>query len=165
MFESYLTKNLKEGEDVIRVVRRYPWSFAGQGLIALMFLLLPFFLLFPLLRVGTFGVAGLLVLFLIGLFLVVRVMILYWLNVFVITNSRLVDFDQRGFFDRVVSESTYEKIQDVSFSVKGIAQTILGYGTVQIQTAGSQANLEIRNVRNPEDVQHTIMREIGKTHL
>lgn len=158
MFEKYLSRNLKDGEEVIRFVRRYAGSMALPfGGVAIL-VLAPFFLLFPLLRWGLPGVAVLFALVFIGLLVLVRTILLFTLNVLIITNQRLIDVDQRGFFHRVVSESTYDKIQDVSFSMKGLLQTLFRYGDVHIQTAGAQANLEVRNVRDPEKVQELIVK-------
>lgn len=159
MFESQLTRNLKEGEEVVRIVRRYPGSLLFPALPAMAFLLGPFFFLFPLLKLGVFGALGFVILLMIGGILTARLMILYSLNALVITNQRLIDVDQRGFFHREVSESTFDKIQDVSFSMKGVSQTLFRYGTVLIQTAGAQSNLEIRYVQNPERVQELIAKQ------
>ncbi|MBI3956735.1 MAG: PH domain-containing protein [Candidatus Kerfeldbacteria bacterium] len=158
MFERHLTKNLKEGEEVLQYVRRYGWSLLLPGLIAGIVFFSPFFFLFPLLRLGLPGVLGLLIVFLAGILLLIRLVVLYSLNVLLITNYRLIDVDQRGLFHREVSECTYDRIADVSFSMRGIPQTLLHYGNVQIQTAGSQANLEVRNVRGPDRVQELIMK-------
>ena len=158
MLEQYLSKNLKEGEEVFGIVRRSLISFARSILVAVIAVLAPFFFLFPLLRLGVWGVVVMLALFFVGCLLTLRIVILYLLNVLCVTNRRVIDFDQRGFFHRVVSECTYDKIQDISFSIKGLSQTLLRYGNVQIQTAGSQANLEIENVRNPERVQQLVTR-------
>lgn len=158
MFNRYLTRHLGEGEEVLAIVRRYPWSMVFPALVAMVILLAPFFFLFPLLRLGSWGVLLILLLMAVGLFLCLRLVVLYSLNALILTTKRLIDVDQRGFFHRVVSESTYEKIQDVSFSLKGIGQTLFRYGTVHIQTAGSQVNLEIHNVRHPERVQELITR-------
>lgn len=162
MFKNYLTRNLKEGEAPLKEVRRYPWSFAGAGAIAAVLTLAPFFFLFPLLRLGAWGVAVFFVSLGLGVLLLLRVVLLYYLNVLFITNLRLIDVDQHGFLNQVVSETTYDKIQDVSYSIKGIRQTLFHYGNVQIQTAGNSANLEVRHVRNPERVHELIMRVQGE---
>ncbi len=161
MFTTYRSRNLKEGEVLLREVRPYPLSMAGRWILAALFLFAPFFFLFPLLQLGPWGAAILLVSFAIGIILTLRAAVLYFLNVLLITNQRLIDIDQRGFFEQIVSETTYDKIQDVSFAIKGIRQTLFRYGTVTIQTAGSQANIEIRNTRNPEDVHTLILKNLG----
>jgi membrane protein YdbS with pleckstrin-like domain len=158
MFERHLTKNLKEGEEVLRYVRRSGWSVFFPAVVAAVVLLSPFFFLFPLLRLGPFGVVAIVVLLVVGVVIAVRVVVMYSFNVLMITTIRLIDIDQRGLFHREVSESTYEKIQDVSFSMKGIAQTVFRFGNLLIQTAGGQANLEQRNIREPEKVQDLILK-------
>ena len=45
--------------------------------------------------------------------------------------------DQRGFFRRFISSFRLERLQDINTEVNGIIATILDYGTVEAQTAGS----------------------------
>ncbi|PIY96633.1 MAG: hypothetical protein COY66_03820 [Candidatus Kerfeldbacteria bacterium CG_4_10_14_0_8_um_filter_42_10] len=164
MSNNYFTKHLKEGEGVVKIIRSYLLSHLGSMLISLFFIILPFFLLFPLFQRGFWGVLIFFLLLLFGLGFGARFLFLWYFNAFVITNQRIIDFDQRGLFEKTVSESIYEKIQDVSFKKKGIFSTILNYGTIVIQTAGTNANLEIRNIFEPEKIQELIT-EIQKKGL
>lgn len=157
MFENRLQKRLKEGESAVLIVRKYPFVFLGQIVLSSLFIIAPFFFLFPLLRWGGWGVFIFFMGLLIGIAVAVRVFVEYSFNVFLITDTRIIDIDQKGFFDRTVSETTYDKIQDVSFRTHGVMQTLLHYGGVIIQTAGQQANIELHGVKNPEQVQQTII--------
>lgn len=157
MFERRLQKILKAEEIIVLVVRRYPLVFIGSFLMVAVFILAPFFFLVPLFRLGWMGAGIFGVGLLIGGILGIRTFVMYMFNVFVITEDRIIDIDQRGLFDRTVSETTYEKIQDVSVRVKGILQTIFHYGSVIIQTAGAQANIELHGVKDPERVQQAII--------
>jgi len=148
--------NLKPEEEIMRVVRHYGLTFWPQILAVLILLSLPFFFIFPLFKKGYWGVAFFLFLFLFGIFYGLRELVIWYYNSLVITNKRIIDIDQRGLFERVVSEAPYEKIQDVSYRFKGIFQTLLRYGGIQIQTAGANAVIEIRNIKNPERVQELI---------
>lgn len=156
MSNNYFTKHLKEGEEVIKIVRSYLWSHLFSVLISLFFIILPFFLLFPLFQKGFWGVLLFFVLLLLGLGFGTRFLFIWYFNVFLITNQRIIDFDQKGLFEKTVSESMYDKIQDVSFKKKGIFSTLMNYGNIVIQTAGNNANLEIRNIFQPEKVQGVI---------
>lgn len=156
MFEDKIRKNLKEDEQVIQIIRKYPLIFVGPIIISTVFIIAPFFFLYPLFHWGGWGVLAFFVLLGVGILLGLRVFIIYSFNVFIITNQRIIDIDQRGFFDRTVSETTYDKIQDVSFKLKGIAQTLWHYGSIIIQTAGNQANIELHGVKDPEKVQQMI---------
>ncbi|MBF8280664.1 MAG: hypothetical protein HW383_437 [Candidatus Magasanikbacteria bacterium] len=120
-------------------------------------ILAAFFLLFPLFILGGIGIAIFIALIILGLILIGRRFFLWYRNAFAITNERIIDFDQRGFFERVVSESTLEKIQDVSFHFHGFWQTSLHYGDVNVQTAWGSVNLKIPCVRRPERVQRLVL--------
>ena len=85
---------------------------------------------------------------------------LWALNAFIITDQRVLDFDQKGLFHRVVSATTYNKIQDVSYSTKGIWQSTFKIGNILLQTAGNQANLELKFVANPEETVEIISKQI-----
>jgi membrane protein YdbS with pleckstrin-like domain len=148
--------NLKPGEEVVRVVRHYALILWPKILAVFLLLTLPFFFLFPLFKFGYWGVAIFLFLILLGLVYGLRILVVWYYNVFIITNQRIIDLNQRGFFERVVSEASYEKVQDVSYRIKGVWQVILRYGAVRIQTAGASVELEIQNVKNPEKIQELI---------
>ncbi|MFC1687816.1 PH domain-containing protein [Patescibacteria group bacterium] len=158
MFESTLLKYLKEDEKLVRVVRRYWITLFGPILVSAIFIIAPFFFLVPLFRFGIIGVAGFVSLILIGIFSAFRATYIYSLNAFLISDRRIIDIDQHGIFHKTISESPYHNIQDVSVRVKGIGQTLFHFGSVMIQTAGTTANLELHNVKNPEVVQEVIGR-------
>lgn len=157
MFTHYFTRHLKEGEEIICLVRRYYLTYAFHIFLALVFVLLPFFFLYPLFRWGTAGVIIFILALAFGLIFALRQSVIYYQNALVVTKERILDFDQKGLFERVVSESTYDKIQDVSFRIKGIMPTLFNYGDLEIQTAGSQANLEIKDIAEPQKIQDTII--------
>jgi membrane protein YdbS with pleckstrin-like domain len=149
--------NLKAGEEIVSVVRHYVLTLWLEILAAFLLLTLPFFFLFPLFKRGYWGVGIFLALILLGIIYAVRTIAVWYYNSFVITNKKIIDIDQRGFFERIVSEASYDKVQDVSWRRKGIWQTIFRYGNVRIQIANSSMGLEIRNIRNPEKVHQLII--------
>jgi len=166
MFEDRLKKLLKDDEQLITMVRKYFFVFSGQLTFGIFFIIASFFLLYPLFNWGQWGILVFLLMLVIGAYLIFKVVFVYSFNVFIITDLRIIDVDQRGFFDRIVSETTYEKIQDVSFRRKGMMQTFLHYGSVVIQTAGNQANIELHGVKDPEKIHQIIVdiqREFDET--
>ncbi len=148
--------NPKAGEEMMAVVRHFGLTFWPQILAVALLVILPFFLIFPLFKWGYWGVAIFLFFILLALIYALRTIVVWYYNAFVITNQRIVDIDQRGFFERIVSEAPYEKIQDVSWRRKGVWQTIFRYGNVRVQMSGAASGLEIKNVRGPERVQELI---------
>lgn len=156
MFEDKIRKNLKVDEELILLVRKYPFVLLAPIIFSAVCIIAPFFFLYPLWHWGVWGVAIFFTVLLLGVLLSVRTAVIYSLNVFVITSQRIIDIDQAGLFDRTVSETTYNKIQDVSIRIKGLWQTVLHYGSIIIQTAGNQANIELTGVKNPEKLQQLI---------
>lgn len=156
MFEDKIKKNLKENEELVVIVRKYPLVFLGPIMITAIFIIAPFFFLYPLFHAGWWGIALFFLFLVFGIIYGIRQFIIYSFNVFVITNKRIIDIDQRGLFDRVFSESSYDKIQDISFRIKGVLQTFFHYGSVIIQTASSDANLELEGIKDPAKIQEII---------
>lgn len=66
-----------------------------------------------------------------------------------VTNRNLIQVVQRGLFVRKVSRLSMSNVEDVSAEQKGILATILGYGTLTIQTAGEQENFIFYYCPNP----------------
>lgn len=166
MFDHYLTRNLREGEVPLEIIRRSPIVESGRMLLSAALILGAFFFLFPLLRQGPWGFVAFLTLLLAGLTLAFRTWFVWLLNAFILTDNRIVDIDQRGFFTTLVSSASYEKIQDVSFSVRGVWQTIFQIGTIEIQTAGSDLRLELSGVKHPQSIQErlsALVAEKGKS--
>lgn len=148
--------HLKEGERVVRIVRRTPLVVFPSAALAFLCVAAPFFFMIPLFAFKTWGAILFALAVFTGAAMALRTFITWYWNAFVITDRRVIDVDQRGFFERVVSEAPFEKIQDVSYAVRGIWGTIFGFGTIVIQTAGTNVNLELPQVRGPKDIHHLI---------
>ncbi len=147
MSNDYFAKkiSLREDEEIILVLHHHPITFWKQILLTAFLILLAFFLMFFLLSLGPIGVALFLALLLTGVSYGLREFYIWYFNVFIITNQRIFDLDQKGFFNKTVSELSLEKILDICYSVQGFWQTILKLGTIKIQAAS--VKLMIKNVR------------------
>lgn len=156
MFERHLTKHLREGETALVMVRRSPLVDVPRWGLAVLCFLGAFFFLVPLIRAGAWGVAGFSLLVGVGLLVALRTWFVWSLTAFLLTAERLVDVDQRGFFTTEVSSASYDRIQDVSYAVRGLWQTAFQIGTVEVQTAGTELRLELTGVRDPKSVQERL---------
>lgn len=103
-----------------------------------------------------YGLVGL-ILFLIIIFLMLAIFWIWRHNIIVVTNIHLVDIDQMGLFNKKVSTLSWTRIQDVSAKVNGPFQTIFGYGTLNVQTAGEDKNFIFDYVPNPYELEHYIL--------
>ena len=76
----------------------------------------------------------------------------WFYNVDIITDKRIVDINFYNLMYKEISVAEIDKIQDVTYKIGGISGTVLNYGDVFVQTAGSEPNVEILGVPKPERV-------------
>jgi len=151
----YLSKQLQTGEDVVQIVRRHPatmFPMVGGGAAVI---LLDFFFIAWWFK-HQWGAIAFSVMALLGILFIIRGVYIWSNNILAVTNKRVIDIDQRGFFERNVAETTYDKVQDVRYTIRGFWPTILRFGTIVVQTAGSTTNLELDAVQRPVDLQRLI---------
>lgn len=80
----------------------------------------------------------------------------YYLDVLLVTNNRIIDVEQKGFFRREVAILRLDKIEDITVTVNGILATFLDYGTIRIQSAAEAREFIIRDVPEPNKVKSVI---------
>ncbi len=81
----------------------------------------------------------------------------FYLDIYIVTDHRIVDIKQNGFFNRSISELNLRQVQDVKASVKGIFPTLVHYGDVYIQTAGEMENFHFKDIPHPYRVSILIL--------
>lgn len=86
----------------------------------------------------------------------------YYLDVWIVTNRRIISIEQKGFFSRTVSELKLFRIQDVTVNTEGVFPTLLNYGSVYVQTAGSKRNFHFEQIPQPDEVKDEIINLIRK---
>lgn len=144
---------LKPNETVLAVVRRFILTYFCWCILIVVCILAPFFFLFPLFSLGFVGIFIFVLLLGAGVIIVWRTYYLWSQNKLILTNLRVIDMDQRGFFDRTVSEVSYDQVEDVSYRIKGVLATMFHYGTLRIQSGAGMVVIELRRVHNPEKFQ------------
>jgi uncharacterized membrane protein YdbT with pleckstrin-like domain len=85
----------------------------------------------------------------------------YCLTVWIITNTRIVDIRQYGFFSRKVSSFLLNRVQDVTTDVEGFIPTIFGFGSLNVETAGREEMFQMRGIKKPTELRDLIMREVA----
>ncbi len=86
----------------------------------------------------------------------------WYFSVFVVTNQRLIQITQKGLFRRSVVDMGLNQIQMVNYEVAGLQETMLGFGTIMMQTF--VGDLVIHDVHHPAKIQKKligILREQG----
>ncbi len=85
------------------------------------------------------GLGLLVVVVLLALILFVATVI-YHESRLVITDRTITEVAQEGLFNRKISQLTLGNIEDVTANRRGLVQTMLNFGTLNIQTAGETEN-------------------------
>lgn len=165
---------LGDNEKILLVIRKHWFVIASELVVFTILLALPmvFILLIPPLF-AQFNLkselAGPLINFVLSLYLLVPLAYLflmwmdYYLDMWIITNERIIDIEQRGLFNREISEIPLHRIQDVTIQMAGIVETLLRFGTIKIQTAGER-EFEIRFVPRLEEAKDTILKYVNEAH-
>ena len=83
----------------------------------------------------SWGLFALLGIFAIGLIITMRAWLQWRLSTITLTTERLVVVDQKGLFERKVSEVPFEQVLDVGYHLRGLSQMLVGYGAVEIRTS------------------------------
>lgn len=144
---------LHPDEEVLGLIRRSLWSRVRKIIIALLWILVPFFFFFPLLSLGGSGFGIFIFLLGSGLIYLIRQYLIWWQTMLLITDRRLVDIDQHSISQREICELTWDHVGAVSCSRRGLWNTLFDLGTVQIKTKNEQGyDLELTGVRHPEKI-------------
>lgn len=80
----------------------------------------------------------------------------YALNFWVLTNKRLVESEHIMLFSRKLSTLPLETIEDVTVRYEGVLENVIGYGSLTVQTAGTQREFIADDVADPEGVKQAI---------
>lgn len=86
----------------------------------------------------------------IGLILFSYHFIMWYFTVYIVTDQRIRQITQHGFFGKDVVELRLSKIQNISYNVPGFSGEVFGFGTVVIQTF--VGDLIINKVEHPDRI-------------
>lgn len=94
-----------------------------------------------------------------GFILAALIFLPYWItwhySVFIVTDQRLIQISQKGLWKRSVVDISLQQIQMVNYEVGGFEETLLGFGTIMMQTF--VGDLIIHDVHHPAKIQKKIL--------
>ena len=79
----------------------------------------------------------------------------WYFSVFILSDQRFIQINQKGLFHRAVADIGIQQVQSVSYEVAGLQETLLGFGTITMQTF--VGNVTIHYIHHPAKVQKRIM--------
>ena len=88
-----------------------------------------------------------------------------YFDVWYVTDKHIVAINQKKIFEREEAFMELVRIQDVSFEKEGFLATLFGYGTLKVQSAGTEQEFIIEYAYDVENDAHHIMnlRDKAKT--
>jgi hypothetical protein len=157
---------IRSDERLLFVVRRHPIGIIYIYLEILAAVLVIFLIgyfaaptLFETLSSGTYrlvlGAAIIAIALLVFILLIATYV--YRLSMLVVTNKSLLQVTQSGLFARKVARFTMSDVEDVTAEQRGILATIFIYGTLTVQTAGTQDNFNFTYCPDPNRYAHLIL--------
>lgn len=89
----------------------------------------------------------------------------YFLDQWIVTNERIIDINQVGFWNREISSLFLSRIQNVETEIDGFFHTLFGFGTVSVESAGAEVGrFQMKGLSKPNYVRDFILKEIAKFH-
>lgn len=179
MFSSYLehpTHYRFEGQDlnekILLVLRAHPVTNLSWIFSAVLLFIAPFFIpgVIQLLNWDlsiipqTFGLAFLIINYLLVLIIVFEGFLHWYFNVYIVTEKNIVDVDFHSLLFKNIDVAPLRNIEDTSSSMGGILNSFFHYGNVFIQTAGATKNIDLHAVPRPHHVADFILDEAHKIY-
>jgi hypothetical protein len=160
MSEKYFADQF-EDEEVLFVFRKHPIVMRRGLVFGMMAILLG---TLPSLVKPNYKVyfVGLLCGMLVGAIVFLPSWIAWHFSVFIVTDQRLIQITQKGLFHRSVVDMGLNQIQMVNYEIDGLQATLLGFGTIVMQTF--VGDLVIHDIHHPAAIQKKmleVLREKG----
>jgi len=76
--------------------------------------------------------------------------------VFIVSDLRFIQIKQKGFFNRSVIDLGLDKIQNINYSIDGVQQTVLKFGTIVVQTF--VGDLVLSNIGHPQEIHEQLLK-------
>ena len=93
--------------------------------------------------------------FILGLLVFLPFWISWYYSVYIVTDQRLIQITQKGFWNRSVVDVGLPQIQMVNYEIAGLQETLFKFGTIMMQTF--VGDLIIHDVHNPERIQKKLI--------
>lgn len=94
--------------------------------------------------------------FLLGALIFAPGYIAWYFSVFIVTDQRFIQITQKGFFHKSVVDIGLNQIQMVNYEISGAEQTLLGFGTIMMQTYLGE--LVIHDIHHPAKIQKKLIK-------
>ncbi len=82
----------------------------------------------------------------------------WYFDVWVLTNTGVIDIERDGMFDVTTTRIDYHMIEGISYTIKGVMQTIFNYGNITIDKLGAKTSVILLEAASPRKLERIVMR-------
>ena len=139
----------RDGEELLFVFRRHPIAMRKgyyMLLIPLVITCIPPLIWQTNLELFLLPIGGLLL----GILLFSYHFLMWYFTLYIVSDQRIRQITQKGFFGKDVVELRLSKIQNISYNIPGFSGEMFGFGTIVIQTV--VGDLIIHKVERPDEI-------------
>lgn len=148
---------LEAHEERYAVVRSDPRAYIGRVLLGVLWILTPWFFLFPLLRLHWLGVLCVGLLTLSGMLFLLQSRARWLGSALVLTNLRCVDVTRQGFAAPIITSVPWSDIQEIVVAPARLWQRVLRLSNIRIDIRSApQLSLLLPAVRRGELVRKLV---------
>jgi hypothetical protein len=150
-----------DGEEVLFIFRKHPvvmrkgLIIASLGLLVGPLATIAITYIKPELATMTLFFGSLAVSFVLAAILFLPTWMSWHFSIFIVSDQRLIQITQKGFFHRSVVDMGLSQIRMVNYEVSGLQETLLGFGTLLIQT--QVGDLTVHEVPKPARIQKQLL--------
>jgi len=156
---------MSPGEQNLMELKRHPFGLIGLYISAVLAILVIFVIavLIPHFVSGltsqdkTGIMAGAIVLVAIVLLYIYIAVTIYNGNRWIVTTDSITQINQVGLFKKVTSQLSLANLEDVTFEQDNFIQTMLGFGTLKVESAGERAKFSFTFCPKPDDCARKII--------
>ncbi len=148
-----------KNEKVILLLRQHPITLFKKFLIAIIMIIAPKTIFLPLFSIPILANSQTqitIIWYLITMGFISETFLSWFFSVNIVTNKRLVDIDFFNITQKRVSTIKLDSIEDISINANGFFASIFNFGTIYIQTAADDDNIEFENIPQPAVVNKLI---------
>ncbi len=163
VFPQVKFSGMEDHEKVVLLVRAHPIYLYLRLIGIFLFIILGFFFIAFIqpfiggILGGMFVLKLTIVILTWGITLALLVWVKWYYNLFLISTNRILDLDFTSLKSVAWTTARLENIEDVEVKPTGLIHVLFGLGNLFIQTAGSEAKIEIYNIPYPVEVQDILL--------
>lgn len=98
----------------------------------------------------------------VGLVLFFYRFVLWYFTIYIVSDQRIRQITQKGFFGKDVIEVRLSKIQNISYNVPGFSGEVFKFGTIVIQTI--VGDLVIEHVEHPDKIYNKLQDAVNNAN-